>query len=121
MARNVCLLEGLMGKDPELKRIGNGSAVCNFSVATSEKYQKAGEEKETTDWHSVVCWGSLAEYAAEHLKKGSPVTIIGKIKTRSYEKDGVKKYVTEIVADVVLPGKKKEEQSASMPAESLPF
>ena len=123
MSKNVALIEGNCGKDPELRRTQNGSAVCNFSVATSENYTKGGEEKEATDWHNVTVWGSLAEYSAEHIKKGTPVTVVGKIKTRSYEKDGVKKYVTEIVADLVMPGKRPEKKADTgpVPAGELPF
>jgi single-strand DNA-binding protein len=124
MSKAIVFIDnGNLGKDPELRRTTNGSAVCNFSVATTESFKSKGEEKEVTDWHAVTCWGSLAEYAAEHLKKGSPVTVIGKLKTRSYEKDGVKKYVTEVIADVVLPGKKVEKQSGpqTVPESELPF
>lgn len=124
MSKNVVLLEGLLGKDPELRRTGNGNAVVNFSVATSDKFKSQGEEKEVTDWANVTVWGSLAEYSAEHLKKGSPVTVIGKMKTRSYEKNGVKKYVTEVIADVVLPGKKAQQtapDTAPPATDNLPF
>lgn len=125
MSKCVVLLEGNLGKDPELRRTTNGNAVCNFSVATTESFKSKGEEKEVTEWTSCTAWGSLAEYSAEHLKKGSPVTLIGKLKTRSYEKDGVKKYVTEVIADVVLPGKRQEKKEDTgpqqVPPSDLPF
>jgi single-strand DNA-binding protein len=83
--------------------------VANFSVATSESYKDktTGEKKETTYWHNVVIWGSLAEVATKYLHKGDQVYLEGKITNRSYEKDGVTKYVTEIVASnmVMLGGK----------------
>lgn len=91
-------LIGNLGRDPQLRYTQNGSAVVTLSVATSESWtSKEGEKKEKTDWHRVVIWGKLAEVAAEHLAKGSPVYLCGKLQTRSYYKDGEKRYQTEVV------------------------
>jgi single-strand DNA-binding protein len=95
---NKAIIVGNLGKDPELNSAG-GQAVANFSVATSEKYtDKTGENREKTEWHRIVVWGKLAEVCSKYLRKGSPVYIEGKIQTRSWEKEGVKQYTTEIVA-----------------------
>jgi single-strand DNA-binding protein len=100
---NKILLIGNLGHDPELKFTPNGSAVCNFSIATSENWKdKEGNKKIDTQWHRITVWGKSAESCGEYLKKGSSVCVEGKIKTRSYEdKQGVKKYVTDIIADHV--------------------
>ena len=101
MARslNRATLIGNLGRDPELRTTPSGISVCTISVATTDSYKnKSGEWQESTDWHSVVLWEGLAERAHKFLKKGSKVYIEGKIKTRSYEKDGVTKFVTEIRA-----------------------
>ena len=102
MARgiNKVILVGNLGADPELRYTGSGTAVCNLSVATSEKYKdRDGNDVENTEWHRVVAWARLAEICGEYLKKGSQVYIEGQLQTRSYEdKDGVTKYSTEIKA-----------------------
>lgn len=105
MARsmNKAIILGNLGKDPELKYLASGVAVCNFSVATSEEWKDGeGNKQERTDWHNVVAFRKLAEISGEYLKKGSKVLVEGKIQTRSYEKDGEKRYATEIVADSVI-------------------
>jgi single-strand DNA-binding protein len=96
---NKAILIGNLGKDPELRYTPSGRAVANFSIATSEKWKgQDGENQEKTEWHNIVLWGRTAELAKEYLSKGSPVYIEGRIQTRSYEdKNGVKKYITEIV------------------------
>lgn len=102
MARgiNKVILVGHVGQDPELRYTGSGTAVANFSLATSESYKdKEGELVEKTEWHRVVAWSRLGEIIAEYVKKGSKLYIEGKIQTRQYEdKDGNTKYATEIVA-----------------------
>jgi len=116
---NKAIIIGRLGQDPELKYTPNGNAVCNFSIATSEKFKtKSGGEKEETQWHRICCWGKTAEIAAEYLAKGREVYIDGKIKTRSYEdKNGVKKYSTEIEAQTVqfLGGKNDNNKSGDVP------
>ena len=93
-SRNLVLLMGHLGKDPELKETNSGKKVCNFTMATTEGYG----DKATTSWHSVVCWEKTAENCAKYLGKGHAVDVEGRLQYRSYEKDGVTKYVTEIVA-----------------------
>lgn len=97
---NKAILIGNLGADPELRYTPTGDAVASFRIATTEKFKdKDGNLKESTEWHNIVCWRRLAEIAHEYLKKGSPVYIEGAIKTRSYDdKNGVKKYRTEILA-----------------------
>ena len=96
---NKVILLGNLGKDPEVRHLDNGRAVANFSIATSETYKnRSGERVTNTEWHNIVLWTPLAEIAERYLKKGSQVYIEGKITTRSYDdKDGNKKYITEIV------------------------
>ena len=100
MVNRVYLL-GRLGKDPVLKHFSNDNVIAEFSLATSENYKdKEGKWIEVTDWHNIkLPYKSLAERAEKYLKKGSQVFVEGKIKTRSYEKDGATKYITEIVVD----------------------
>lgn len=92
---------GRLGKDPEVRHLENNNIVANFPLATSEVFRdKSGERVEQTEWHTIVVWRRLAEIAEKFLRKGSLVYVEGKIKTRSWEdKDGNKRYTTEIVAD----------------------
>lgn len=98
---NKVILIGRLGKDPEVRTIENGTMVANFSIATSETYKdrNSGDKKEITEWHNIVCWKGLAEIASKYLRKGDNVYIEGKLRTRSWEKDGVTRYTTEIVAE----------------------
>ena len=98
---NKVILIGRLGKDPEVRNLENGVAVANFTMATSETYKDrtTGEKKETTEWHNVVLWRGLAEVSQKYLHKGDLVYIEGKLRTRSWEKEGVTRYTTEIVAD----------------------
>jgi single-strand DNA-binding protein len=112
---NKAMLIGNLGKDPEVRFTGDGKAVCKFSVATSESWIDAGGQKqERTTWHNVVVWGKAGEACGKHLEKGSRVYLEGRIDNRSYEKDGVTKYITEIVAERVrfLSFKKDAEQKS---------
>jgi len=107
---NKVILVGNLGKDPEVKYLEGGVAVANFSVATSEVYKdKNGAKVENTDWHKVVVWRGLAEVAEKYLKKGMQVYIEGRMRTKSWtDKEGVKQYSTEVVADnLVMLGKKE--------------
>lgn len=94
---NKVILIGNMGKDPELRQVGD-SSVCSFPLATSEKYtDRKGIKQEKTEWHNIVCWGKTADIAARYLDKGSKVYIEGKIQTNKWEgQDGKKNYKTEI-------------------------
>lgn len=96
---NKVILVGRLGQDPELKYTTNGNAVCNFSIATSEKYKsKDGKQQEKTEWHRIVVWSKLAEICNEYLSKGSMIYCEGKLTTRMWEgKDGKKNYTTEIL------------------------
>lgn len=97
---NKVILVGRLGKDPEVRTVGEAQ-VANFTMATSESYKdkKTGEKKEVTEWHTITMWRGLAEIAGKYLHKGDMVYIEGKLRTRSWEKDGVTRYTTEIVAD----------------------
>lgn len=98
---NKAILVGNLGRDPELKYMPNGDAVCNFSIATTDTWKdRDGNQQEKTEWHNIVAFKKLAEICGEYLKKGKQIYIEGRIQTRSWEdKDGVKKYTTEIVAN----------------------
>lgn len=106
MARgiNKVILIGNLGQDPELRYTGNGTAVCNMRLATSESYKDAnGEWVEKTEWHTVVAWSRLAEICNEYLKKGSQVYFEGSLQTRSWEdRDGNTRYTTEVKAREML-------------------
>ncbi len=101
---NKVMLIGHLGKDPELKYTSNGIAVANFSMATNEAWKdQDGNLQERTEWHNIVAWRRLAEICGEYLKKGKRVYIEGRIQTRNYDdKNGVNRYVTEIVADDLI-------------------
>lgn len=97
---NKVILVGNLGKDPEVRYMPNGEAVCNFSIATTENWKdKSGVKQEKTEWHNIVMYRRLAEIAGEYLKKGRPVYIEGSLQTRKWEKDGVTRYSTEIIAN----------------------
>lgn len=104
MARGVnkVILVGTCGQDPEIKYLPNGNAVCNLSLATSEQWtdKQTNQKVEKTEWHRVSMFGKVAEIAGEYLRKGSQVYIEGKLQTREWEKDGIKRYTTEIVVDM---------------------
>lgn len=106
---NKVILVGRLGKEPEVRNLDNGAVVANFSMATSEVYKDrtTGERKEATEWHNIVLWRGLAEIAQKYLHKGDMVYIEGKLRTRSWEKDGVTRYTTEIIGDnmTMLSGK----------------
>ncbi|MDN3581708.1 single-stranded DNA-binding protein [Mucilaginibacter flavus] len=97
---NKVILVGHLGKDPELRTLDGGISVTSFPLATSETYNKDGRKVEQTEWHNIVMWRGLADMAAKFLQKGKLVYIEGKLRTRSFEdRDGVKKYTTEVVAE----------------------
>lgn len=98
---NKATLIGVLGKDPEVRYMPNGTAVANLNMATDESYKdkQSGQKVEKTEWHRVVAYARLAEIMGEYLKKGSKVYIEGKLQTREWEKDGIKRYTTEIVAN----------------------
>ncbi|MCH8928615.1 MAG: single-stranded DNA-binding protein [Candidatus Marinimicrobia bacterium] len=112
---NKVILIGRLGNDPELKYTPNGTAQAQISLATSEKWKDSdGNQKEKTEWHRIVAWRRQAEFVGEWLKKGQLVSIEGKLQTRSWEQDGQKKYMTEIVADTItMLGSRAEGGSGS--------
>jgi single-strand DNA-binding protein len=100
---NKVILIGRLGNDPEVRYTPDGTAVANFSIATSDEWTDKGtnEKKERTEWHRIVAWRKLGEICGEYLSKGRQVYIEGKLQTRSWEKDGVTRYTTEIIASDV--------------------
>ncbi len=99
---NKVILVGTCGRDPEIRYLPNGTAVANVSLATSESWndRQTGQKIEKTEWHRVVLFGKVAEIAGEYLRKGSQCYIEGKLKTREWEQDGIKRYATEINVDI---------------------
>ena len=135
---NKAILVGNLGKDPEIRTLDSGAKVATFSLATTESYKdKEGNRVENTEWHNIVLWRGLADVAERFLKKGNSVYVEGRIKTRSWDdKDGNKRYTTEIVGDNMTmlggkPGGGKGDQGPSMvnepaapassPDDDLPF
>ena len=115
---NKVILIGNVGKDPEVRYIDNDVPVAHFPLATSETYRtKDGEKVTQTEWHNIVMWRGLAKVAENYVKKGHALYIEGKIRTRSYEdRDGNKRYITEIIADNMQMLTKKGETVAPGPA-----
>jgi single-strand DNA-binding protein len=114
---NKTILIGNVGKDPEVRYTPSGSAICNISVATTRSWKDktSGEKQEETEWHRVVMYDKLAEIAGEYLKKGRPVYIEGRLKTRKWQaKEGHDVYTTEIIAHEMqmLGGRDDAQQSA---------
>jgi len=104
MSVNKVIILGRLGQDPEIKYTPSGAAVCNFSLATSETWndKSSGQKQERTEWHRVVVWGKLAELCNQYLAKGRQAFVEGKLQTRSWDdKDGNKRYTTEINATTV--------------------
>jgi single-strand DNA-binding protein len=125
MARGVnkVILVGTCGQDPETRYLPNGNAVTNLSLATSEQWtdKQTGQKVEKTEWHRVSLFGKVAEIAGDYLRKGSQVYIEGKLQTREWEKDSIKRYTTEIIVDMqgtmqLLGGKPESQQPARQPA-----
>lgn len=101
---NKVILIGNLGKDPEVRRMDESTVVANFSIATSEYYfdKNTNERREITDWHSIVCWRSLAEFVEKYIKKGMKVYIEGRLKTRTWQdKENNTRYTTEVLADTI--------------------
>ena len=129
MARGVnkVILVGTCGQDPETRYLPNGNAVTNLSLATSEQWtdKQTGQKVERTEWHRVSLFGKVAEIAGEYLRKGSQVYIEGKLQTREWEKDGIKRYTTEIIVDMqgrmqLLGGRPERDNSQGQPREQRP-
>jgi len=132
---NKVILVGNLGADPEMRYTADGTAVCKFSLATSRKFTgKDGQKQEKTEWHRIVVWRKLAEICGQYLSKGKQVIIEGRIEYGSYEKDGVKHYTTDIVAENMQmlgsPGQGNRAQEpeppfgppqGGMPEDDIPF
>lgn len=102
MSVNKVILVGNVGRDPETRHLDKGVVVTRFSLATTESYTaKTGEKVSNTEWHNIVAWRGLAEVIDKYVKKGSQLYIEGRLRTNTYEKDGVKHYATEIYADTM--------------------
>jgi single-strand DNA-binding protein len=135
MSVNTCQLIGHLGADPDLRYTGTGTAVCEMRLATTEQWKdRDGKKQEKTSWHRIIVWTG-AENCAKYLRKGRQIFVAGRIQYREYEKDGVKKYITEIVAHDVQflssgKGDKREDSdgppppappSGSADEDSIPF
>src|SRR5690554_2567477 len=101
---NKVTLIGTVGRDPEMRYISGGSAIANFSLATNESYndKNTGQRVENTEWHRIVAFGKLAEIIQQYVKKGSKLYIEGKLRTNEWEKDGIKRYSTDIIANEMV-------------------
>ncbi len=133
---NKVMLIGRLGQDPEIRYTTNGTAQAKLRLATSERWtNKDGEKGERTEWHNVVVWGKQAELCAEYLSKGRQVYIEGRLQTRNYDdKEGKKRYITEVKADTVqfldsrgermessAPAPSPEAEESPPPADDIPF
>ncbi|MCX2814947.1 MULTISPECIES: single-stranded DNA-binding protein [unclassified Pseudomonas] len=123
---NKVILVGTCGQDPEVRYLPNGNAVTNLSLATSEQWtdKQSGQKVERTEWHRVSLFGKVAEIAGEYLRKGSQCYIEGKLQTREWEKDGIKRYTTEVVVDIngtmQLLGGRQDSQSGGEQQQQRP-
>jgi single-strand DNA-binding protein len=124
MAKSVnrVTLIGHLGRDPQLKHTGGGTAVANFTLATNDRYKdKDGNWQERTEWHSITCWARLAEIASEYLKKGRAVYVEGSLRTHSWDdkQSGQKRYQTYVsLTDLVLLGGERSEGGSGSSRES---
>jgi single-strand DNA-binding protein len=130
---NKVILVGNLGADPEMRYTAGGTAVCKFRLATTERYKdRQGNTQERTDWHRVTVWGKLAEICGQYLTKGKQVYIEGRLEYGSYEKDGVKHYTTDIIANTMqmlgVAGNRTQEPEppfgpppGGVPEDDIPF
>ncbi len=117
---NKVILVGHLGKNPDIRYLEGGVSVVSFPLATSETFNKDGRKIEQTEWHNIVMWRGLADVAAKFLQKGKLVYIEGKLRTRSFEdKEGVKKYTTEVVAENFTMLGRKSDFEYEMPRQYL--
>ena len=119
---NKVILVGHLGKDPEVRHLDGNVSVASFPLATSETFNKDGKKIEQTEWHNIVMWRGLADVAAKYLQKGKLVYIEGKLRTRSYEdREGVKRYTTEIVAEnFTMLGRKSDFEPSATNGDNRP-
>jgi single-strand DNA-binding protein len=125
---NKVILVGNLGGDPEVRYTADGVAVARFSLATNDYNGKDGQRREQTEWHRIVAWGKLAETCGKHLAKGKAVYLEGKLRTSSWEQDGIKRFKTEVVVQTmrILGGRDQEElpfeaPEAGVPEGDIPF
>lgn len=122
MSVNKVILVGNVGKDPEVRYLEKEVAVANFTLATTERgytLQNGTTVPDRTEWHNIVAWRGLATLAEKYIRKGTQIYVEGKIQTRSYEKDGVKRYVTEIYAETMQLLGKKPESTSEVPSQAV--
>lgn len=123
MSINKAILVGNVGKDPEVRYLDKNVAVANFTMATTERgytMQNGTQVPDRTEWHNIVAWRGLAELAEKYIRKGTQLYVEGKIQTRSWEKEGVKRYTTEIYAETIQLLGKRPESTDSGSAASTP-
>ncbi len=123
MSVNKVILLGRLGKDPEVRFMTDGTAVANFSMATTESWKdKSGAKQEKTEWHNCTAYKRLAEIVGEYVKKGSQIYVEGKLTTRKWQdKEGKDRYTTEIIVhELTMLGGKSENSQAGAPQESKP-
>jgi single-strand DNA-binding protein len=117
MSVNKAILVGHVGKDPEVRYLEKNVAVANFTLATTERgytMQNGTQVPDRTEWHNIVAWRGLAEIAEKYIRKGSQLYVEGKIQTRSWERDGIKRYTTEIYAESIqLMGRRSDQQETA--------
>lgn len=121
---NKVILIGNLGRDPEVRHLESGAAVASFSIATTETFKdrNSGERIEKTEWHNIVLWRGLAEVAEKYLHKGDQIYVEGKLRTRSWEKEGVTRYTTEVVADnMTMLTRRNSDQQAPPPTQETPM
>lgn len=120
---NQVIVVGRLGRDPETRYAAQGgTAICDMAVATSRRYKdRDGNRQEETEWHKVVLFGRLAEIAQQYLQKGSEVYIEGRLRTRSYEKDGIKRWKTEVVGEELQLGSRANPAPAQAGASGFEF
>jgi single-strand DNA-binding protein len=121
MNLNVVIVAGNLTRDPERKALPNGGTVCTFGIATNRRFKKAdGEKGEQTEFHNIVVFGRQADSCAQYLTKGATALVEGRLQTRSWDKDGLKQYRTEIVAERVQFGPRKTAETAAPAAVEVP-
>jgi len=124
MSVNKVILVGNVGKDPEVRYLEKNVAVANFTLATTERgytMQNGTQVPDRTEWHNIVAWRGLAEVAEKYIRKGTQLYVEGKIQTRSWERDGIKRYTTEIYAESMqMLGRKSEQTDTSASIAAAP-
>jgi single-strand DNA-binding protein len=118
---NRVMLIGRLGRDPDLRTLPDGTPVAQFSLATERSWRdEIGEKQTETEWHTIVAWGKLAEIVAQYMTKGRLVYVEGRLQTRSWKKDNVKHYRTEVIAEQtwLLERKAEENKTHTMPQEA---